>query len=70
MRIDDIKSLVCDEIDRQGDRIISLAKDILRNPEPGFQEFGTPLAGSAAFRGAPPLPLFPNFLVARVLAEY
>ena len=41
MQIDHIKSLVCDEIDRQGDRIISLAKDILRNPEPGFQEFGT-----------------------------
>tara|TARA_B100000959_G_scaffold134268_1_gene140909 strand:- start:12683 stop:14008 length:1326 start_codon:yes stop_codon:yes gene_type:complete len=36
-----IKSLVCDEIERNGDKLISIAKEILKNPEPGFKEFKT-----------------------------
>jgi amidohydrolase len=33
--------LVCDEIERNGDKLISIAKEILKNPEPGFKEFKT-----------------------------
>jgi len=36
-----IKSLVCDEIEKNGDKLISVAKEILQNPEPGFKEFKT-----------------------------
>tara|TARA_B100000470_G_scaffold135911_1_gene105308 strand:- start:287 stop:1612 length:1326 start_codon:yes stop_codon:yes gene_type:complete len=36
-----IKSLVCDEIERNGDKLISIAQEILKNPEPGFKEFKT-----------------------------
>jgi len=39
--IESIKSLVCEEIERNGDKLISIAKEILKNPEPGFKEFKT-----------------------------
>jgi len=35
---DDVKRTVLQEIDRQGDALIGLAKQILANPEPGFRE--------------------------------
>ena len=41
MNVDDIKNLVCAEIDSKADRLIAVAKEILQNPEPGFQEFKT-----------------------------
>ena len=41
MDLEKIKSLVCDEIERNGDKLISIAKEILKNPEPGFKEFKT-----------------------------
>ena len=41
MDLERIKSLVCDEIERNGDKLISIAKEILKNPEPGFKEFKT-----------------------------
>ena len=41
MNLDDIKQLACEEIERQGERLIGVAKDILDSPEPGFQEFKT-----------------------------
>ena len=41
MNLDDIKQLACKEIENHGDRLIGVAKDILDNPEPGFQEFKT-----------------------------
>ena len=41
MDLKEIKSLVCDEIERNGDKLISIAKEILKNPEPGFKEFKT-----------------------------
>ena len=41
MDLERIKSLVCDEIEKNGDKLISVAKEILQNPEPGFKEFKT-----------------------------
>lgn len=41
MDLKEIKSLVCDEIERNEDKLISIAKEILKNPEPGFKEFKT-----------------------------
>ena len=36
-----IKSVVCDEIEKNKDKLIGVAKEILENPEPGFKEFKT-----------------------------
>ena len=36
-----MKSVVCDEIEKNKDKLISVAKEILENPEPGFKEFKT-----------------------------
>ena len=38
---DELKAKVCQEIDRRGDEIISIAKTIGENPEPGFREVKT-----------------------------
>ena len=36
-----IKSVVCDEIEKNKNKLIGVAKEILENPEPGFKEFKT-----------------------------
>lgn len=36
-----IKSVVCDEIEKNKYKLIDVAKEILENPEPGFKEFKT-----------------------------
>ena len=36
-----IKSLVCNEIEKNKNKLIAVAKEILENPEPGFKEFKT-----------------------------
>ena len=36
-----IKSVVCDEIEKNKDKLIGVAKEVLENPEPGFKEFKT-----------------------------
>lgn len=41
MRLDEIKDIVCAEIDSKADHLVSLAKDILHTPETGFREFRT-----------------------------
>ena len=38
MNLDDIKQLACEEIERQGERLIGVAKDILDSPEPGASQ--------------------------------
>ncbi len=39
--IEELKSRVCEEIDRRSEEIIGVAKTILKNPEPGFREVKT-----------------------------
>lgn len=39
--VQEIKSIVCDAIDANADRIEEIANTIWRNPEPGFREFKT-----------------------------
>ena len=39
--IEELKSRVCQEIDRRSEEIIGVAKTILENPEPGFREVKT-----------------------------
>ena len=41
MDIDEIKKIVCDAIDNNRDRIISIGESIFREPELGFKEFKT-----------------------------
>ena len=38
---EELKSMVCQEIDRRSEEIIGVAKTILENPEPGFREVKT-----------------------------
>jgi len=38
---EELKSAVCQEIDRHSDEIIAVARTILNNPEPGFREIKT-----------------------------
>ena len=51
MNVDDVKDLVCAEIDSKADHLISVAKEILQNPEPGFQEFKTAKTVTREFSG-------------------
>ena len=39
--IEELKSIVCQEIDRRSEEIIGVAQSILDNPEPGFREVKT-----------------------------
>lgn len=39
--IEELKSIVCQEIDRRSEEIIGVAQTILENPEPGFREVKT-----------------------------
>lgn len=44
------KRLVCEEIDRRGEEIIGIAKEILARPEPGFRETETARLVAGRFR--------------------
>lgn len=39
MNLEDIKKIACDKIDANAERLIRVSKDILANPETGFNEF-------------------------------
>ncbi len=41
MNVEELKQKVCDEIDRNADRIIEIGERIFRDPELGFKEFRT-----------------------------
>ena len=46
----ELKSRASAEIDRRGDELIGIAKNILNNPEPGFREFKTARTVAEAFQ--------------------
>lgn len=46
-----LKDMVADEIDRQGDELIGVAKAVLRHPETGFRERKTSQLVAERFRG-------------------
>ncbi len=47
----ELKAKASAEIDRRGDELIGVTKNILDNPEPGFREFKTARTVAEAFRG-------------------
>src|SRR5262249_52990659 len=48
---DDVKRAVCQTIDREAERIISLGESIRKNPELGFKEFKTARVVEETFKG-------------------
>jgi len=48
---DDVKRAVCQTIDREAERIISLGESIRKNPELGFKEFKTARLVEETFKG-------------------
>jgi len=47
---EDLKSRVCEEIDRRSEEIIGVAEAVLKNPEPGFREVKTSKIVSQKFK--------------------
>ena len=39
--VEELKRAACAAIDRQGDELIAVSKDILEHPEPGYSEYRT-----------------------------
>ncbi len=50
MITEQMKAVVCDEIDRKGDEAIRIARAVLDSPEPGFREHKTARVVAEAFR--------------------